>query len=339
MARVALLAGGPSSEHDVSLATGAEVLRCLRGGAHEVRPVWISRDARWVFGGTHDDLEAVIGRDGGLHQDDALAALAASGEVAYLALHGPFGEDGRVQRLLEAAGVRYTGSGAATSEMCMDKDLSKLAVAHLGGRCAKHEVLAGTRFPAWGIGKGIGYPCVVKPVGAGSSVGVSLVRDEQALRDAVTRAQAEDPSGRCMVEEFVDGREVTCGVLRRHGDVATLPLVAIQPANAFYDYDAKYLSDATRYECPASVDTEVADEITRLSRALYVGLELRGVARVDFLVPRAGGRPVFLELNTLPGFTSHSLVPMAARAAGLDPRDVVEAVLADASPPAVGTRP
>ena len=130
--------------------------------------------------------------------------------------------------------------------------VGKLAGARLGGRCAKNEIVSGARFPAWGIKRGIGYPCIVKPVGSGSSVGVTLVTDAQDLRAAVTHAQAEDPSGRCMVEEFVRFREVTAPVLRRAGALGTLPLAAIIPPGVVYDYEAKYPSAATPHRCPAA---------------------------------------------------------------------------------------
>lgn len=333
MARVMLLAGGPSSEHEVSLSSSRELLRLLRERRHEACPVWISRDTRFVVGAPSDALDDVVDRSGGRAPSDVLPAWRRRGDVAFLGLHGPFGEDGTVQRLLEEAGVSYTGSGPAASELCMDKALTKLAVARLGGRCAKHEVLSGGRHMTWGIGKAMGYPCIVKPVGAGSSVGLSLVHSQDELSAAVRAAQAADPSGRCMVEEYIRGREVTCAVLRRAGALVTLPLVAILPAGPLYDYEAKYHSPATRYECPAAVPPDTAREIEDVSRALYEGLALRGAARIDFLVEPEGGRPVFLEANTLPGFTDHSLVPMAARAAGWTAADVVDAILADASVP------
>jgi D-alanine-D-alanine ligase len=329
LVNVAILAGGPSSEHEVSLSTSSEMLSVLRAGGHAVRPVLIAHDNRWAVGGREDDFD--IDERGG-SRELALESLRTQGEIACLGLHGPFGEDGTVQRLLEDAGIPYTGSGHIASTLGMDKELSKLAAAKLGARTASHEVLVGSQIPVHAIQRGIGYPCFVKPVTAGSSVGVARVETEEALRAAVPAAQAEDAGGRCMVEALVTGSEVTCAVLRVDEQLVTFPLVAIEPSEIFYDYHAKYSSNETRYTCPADVPETTAAEIEALSRALYEGLELRGVARLDFIVQEDGKLPIFLEVNTLPGFTTHSLVPMAARAAGWTSLQVLEAVLADAEP-------
>ena len=337
---VAVLAGGPSAEHEVSLQTGAEMAAQLRAGGLPARPVFITRDNVWHFGAPGGGFDAAA-RAPGLSLDAALDELARSGETALLALHGAFGEDGRLQRLFEQRGLRFTGSGSAASEIGMDKDLSKLAASRLGAHCARHELV--TLPPGAGAGKVpvnrllklIGLPCVAKPVCGGSSVGVGRVRREEELPPAVLAACAADPAGRAMVEEWQQGTEVTCGVLRRDGAVIALPLVSIRPAgDAFYDYHAKYVAEDTRFDCPAPVSDAVREAIVRVSRGLYEGLELRGVMRADFIVRSADDVPVFFELNTLPGFTSHSLVPRAAGVAGISRLDVLLALLAD-----VGTEP
>jgi len=212
----------------------------------------------------------------------------------------------------------------------MDKELSKVAASKLGAHTATHEVVSGARVPVARLAKVVGLPCFVKPVRGGSSVGVSRVRSEAELEPAVRRAQAEDDRGQALVEAAIDGTEVTCGVLRLAGRLTCLPLIAIRPAGeAFYDYHAKYVAEDTRFECPASVPAAARAEIEQVSTALFAALELRGVTRFDFIL-RRDGVPLFLELNTLPGFTSHSLVPLAARAAGRTPLDVLEACLQDA---------
>jgi D-alanine-D-alanine ligase len=329
MSTVAVLAGGPSSEHEVSLDTGREMLAVLADAGQVARPVWIDHDGGWVLGETGEALDALLSREP-QSAAEALQQLATDEATALLALHGPFGEDGTVQALLEQAGVPYSGSGPTASELCMDKALSKLAATQLGGRCASHEVIQGGRRPLWGISRGIGYPCVVKPVGAGSSVGVSLVQDEQSIEAAIVAAQAADPVGRCMVEAYIPGVEVSCPVLRVAGEVTTLPCVAIRPTQAFYDYEAKYESDETRYDCPAPMDDATRGEIEALARGLYEGLDLRGVVRLDVILREDDGAPLFLELNTLPGFTSHSLVPMAAREAGMDQARLLELLIEEA---------
>lgn len=333
MVDVAVIAGGPSPEHEVSLETSAEFLRLLRSRGHRARPVLVDRDEQWHFGAS--DADAPDGRFDGLPSeaaalttDAALKRLADSGEVAFLGLHGLWGEDGQVQARLAAAGVPFTGSDAQPSRDAFDKEIAKMGASKLGGWCAKHVVLEGERLPAWGIGKGIGYPVFVKPVCGGSSVGVTRVEREEDLEAATRLARGHDPDDRCMVEEAVIGPEVTCAVIHEDGTYRPLPLIGIQADGSFYDYRAKYESDATRLG-PHDQPPEVVEEIQRLSCQLAAGLGLRGVARVDFLVG-ADGRPRFLEINTLPGFTSHSLVPLAAKEAGLEPAEVVEALLRDA---------
>jgi len=327
---VVILAGGPSSEHEVSLATSAEMLKVLRAGGYSVRPVLIGQDNSWAVGGPEDDFQIA---DRANTCEAALENLRSQGEIACLGLHGPFGEDGTVQRLLEQAGIPYTGSGPTASRLGMDKELSKIAATKVGARTASHEILVGSRFPAWGIRRGIGYPCFVKPVTSGSSVGVARVGTEESLLKAIPAAQTEDSGGRCMVEALVEGLEVICAVLRVDNSLVSFPLVAIQPAETFYDYHAKYSSSETRYTCPADVSDATRTEIETISRNLYGILELHGVVRMDFIVRADSDEPIFLEVNTLPGFTTHSLVPMAAHAAGWTSLQVLEAVLADRRPP------
>lgn len=325
---VAVLAGGPSAEHEVSLQTGSEVLGQLRSGGLAARPVFLSRENAWSFGRPGQHF-AELAAPAALPLEAGLAALAASHEVAYLGLHGRFGEDGQIQRLLEARGIPFTGSGSRASRIGMDKELSKQAAARAGARCAPHVVLF-PGAPTAPLLSAVGLPCIVKPVRGGSSVGVTLVRREADLAGAIELAASEDDAGRALVEGWVDGVEVTCGVLRLAGAVRTLPLIAIRPASGgLYDYHAKYLADDTAFECPARIPDSAVSAIETVSSALYSALELRGVARMDFIVRKADHAPVFLELNTLPGFTSHSLVPRAAAVAGLRGLDVLRAVLVD----------
>jgi D-alanine-D-alanine ligase len=329
---VAVLAGGPSVEHDVSLQTGTEILTHLRGGPYTVRPVLISRDNVWRLGA---ETEAFTGLGAARELDAAAAleALHARGDVAFIGLHGRFGEDGQLQQLLEERGMRFTGSGSHASAIGMDKELSKLAASKVGAHCAAHEIVEAGRVPVQRLLRVVGLPCVVKPVRGGSSVGVRRVERSEELTPAVEHAVAEDDRGQAMVEAWMAGTEVTCAVLRVRGAIRRLPLVAIHPAgDRFYDYHAKYIAEDTVLECPARLDPATAREIGRVSEGLYAALELRGMVRMDFIVRKEAGMPVFLELNTLPGFTSHSLVPRAAEAAGMNRRDVLEAVLADAEP-------
>lgn len=328
--RVAVLAGGPSSEHEVSLQTSAFVLSCLMERGHEVLPVLITLERRWRLGAPGSRFEDLASTTEALDEATALEVLRAESVTLFNGLHGPFGEDGQLQRLLSRAELRFTGSGAAPSELGMDKELSKIAASRLGAVTAKHLTLErGASVPPV-LARDLGLPFVVKPRSAGSSVGVSLVRAADQIAPAVAAALAADPDGRALAEEYVDGVELACTVFRRGAELVVLPIVSVHPAAEFYDYEAKYASELTRYACPAEIPTDAAESIAEVSRALYEGLQLRGVTRIDFLLPE-GGAPVFIELNTLPGFTSHSLVPMAARAAGLEPGELLEHVLRDTS--------
>lgn len=329
---VAVLAGGPSVEHEVSLQTGANMLALLREGGHRAAPVFIDRANRWRFGDATASLEVLAGESApGLPLDEALRRLAAGGVIACLGLHGAFGEDGQLQRRLEDLGVPFTGAGSEASAIGMDKELSKLAATRVGARTAAHERVGPGKVPRARLLSTVGLPCFVKPVRGGSSVGVSRVARAEELEAAVRGAQAQDARGEALVEAAVEGLELACAVLRDGGALRCLPPVAILPAGgAFYDYHAKYEADDTRLVCPADVTAATRAEVERVAAALHAGLQLRGVARVDFIVRASDAAPVFIEVNTLPGFTGHSLVPLAARAAGLSPRHVLECALAEA---------
>ena len=324
-----VIVGGPSSEHAVSLVTGAEMLTRLRDGGRSARPVLITHGGRWHLGDARDavgDLPGRVARSAA----DVLEQLHDDGDVAVLGLHGRFGEDGSVQRLLEEADVPYTGSGPIASAICMDKDLSKRAALEVGAHCATHVVVDTLPAPLKRLESQVGLPCVVKPVCGGSSVATSIVRHREDLPAALRAACSEDPDGRALVEAFVPGHELTCAVLRRDGEAWCLPLVAIEPrGGSFYDYRAKYESDETRLVCPAPVTGDIVDDIERVSLGLHAALQLRGVVRLDFMLAPGASRAAFLEVNTLPGMTSHSLVPLAARAAGLGGPELMELLLAD----------
>jgi len=239
-------------------------------------------------------------------------------------LHGEFGEDGRVQAVLDDMGLPYAGAGRAASELAIDKHAAKARLAAAGvpvpvgiqlsgpSVYSGADILAERRLDeALAVGN-LAFPVVVKPNARGSSVGVSLVRERSALSEAVRRAFEVDND--VLVEEYVDGRELTAGYL----DGAMLPLVELAPDGVFYDYHAKYRSDKTRYFCPAELSGSMGRHIQELGKRGVEALGARDLARVDFLLPAGPRGPVALEINTAPGFTSHSLLPMAARAAGLD---------------------
>lgn len=293
---VAVLLGGMSSERDVSLASGGAVATALRSRGHQVVEIDAGRDLAQQL------------RDSGA-------------DVAVIMLHGTFGEDGCVQGLLEVMGIPYTGSSVRASAVAMDKVLTKRILASAGLPVAADVVLSPeearntTALP-------LDYPVVVKPAAQGSSVGISIARDAAEL---VRALQAAAPMGQVLVEAFVAGPEVTVSFL----DGRALPPVEIRPHEGFYDYTNKYTSGRTSYICPAEIDEQMSAHLQTMARQACGLLGVEGVARVDFLLG-GGADPVLLEVNTVPGMTALSLVPMAAREAGLSFEDLAERILATA---------
>ena len=290
--KVAVLFGGTSAEREVSLNSGSRVLAALRGqgiDAHGFDPA-----------------------------ERALVELKAFDRV-FIALHGRHGEDGTIQGALELLGIPYTGSGVLASALAMDKFRTKLLWQAAGLPVPEYAVLdADSDFAD--VEEELGLPLFVKPAREGSSIGITKVMARDGLAAAYAAAARHDPL--VLAERGVMGGEYTVGIL---GDAA-LPIIKIEPATEFYDYDAKYLRDDTRYLCPCGLAPAVEQRIRHAALEAFRILGGRGWGRVDFLMDE-DGRHYFLEANTSPGMTDHSLVPMAARAAGLDYPALVRRVL------------
>jgi D-alanine-D-alanine ligase len=292
--KVAVLFGGSSAEREVSLKSGAAVLAALqRSGvdAHAFDPAVRS-------------LEAL--RDEGF-------------ERVFIALHGRGGEDGTVQGALELLGIPYTGSGVLASALGMDKWRTKLVWQSAGLPVPAYRLLDADS--DWeNVVQALGLPLFVKPANEGSSVGISKVKALAELASAYREAARHDPL--VIAESFVGGGEYTAAIL---GDQA-LPVIKVEPASEFYDYEAKYLRDDTRYLCPCGLSAEREAEIQQLAKQAFALIGGQGWGRVDFLMGE-DGRPYLLEINTSPGMTDHSLVPMAARQAGISFEQLVLQVL------------
>ena len=323
--RIVVLMGGASSERAVSLATGRGVVRAFRDRGHEVLAVDPATGERLELEGT---AAPAIGEAPPETPDGTSAAVRESrlalarsddvldGDVVFVALHGGAGEDGTLQALLDLAGVRYTGSGMLASALAMDKTRAKIMMKALGVPSPKGKLLRRTgphSLDPKGLG---GYPLVVKPNREGSSVGVFLVRDDDDLTKALEEAFR---FGDVLVETYIPGRELTVAVL---GGKA-LPVVEIVPEDGWYDYRHKYTKGHTQYHVPADLPPDIATELARLAEKAYQALGCAGVARVDFRLDDTG-QAFCLEVNTIPGLTETSLVPMAARAAGIGYGDLVE---------------
>lgn len=310
--RVAVLMGGMSSEHDVSLRSGAGVVGAIDREWYEPVPVVIGRDGTWTIA---DAAPCSI--------FDALPRLRDLGiGCVFIALHGPYGEDGRIQGLLDLLDLPYTGSGCAASALAMDKVRCKAVVRAQGIRVAGHVALDRE---TWAIDSGavidavrtdIGFPCIIKPSRQGSSVGIAIPQSEAEFRAGVEKVLEVDDY--IMIEEFVSGTEVTCAVLHAEesGMIRPLPVTEIRPKTAaWFDYEAKYTPGATEEITPAQIPEQTADRVRDTAAYVHDIVGCRGWSRSDFIIDAEG--PVWLEVNTVPGLTPTSLFPQAAAAAGI----------------------
>jgi D-alanine-D-alanine ligase len=280
--------GGRSSEHEISLGSARSVVEGLDRERYEVVPVEIPRAGPWLPG------------------SEVLAGV----DVVFPVLHGPFGEDGTVQGLLELADVAYVGAGVTASALAMDKDLFKSVLRDKGIPVARSVTLRrGDQQTS-----PFGFPCVVKPARLGSSVGISIVRSANELPAAVELAFAHDE--KVLVEEFLDGVEVECSVLGNLDPVASVPGEIVPLASDWYDYEAKYAEGGMELVVPARIPAETAARVQELAVAAFVASDCEGMARVDFFV-RPGGEVVVNELNTIPGFTATSVYAKLFEASGL----------------------
>jgi D-alanine-D-alanine ligase len=294
--RVAVLYGGRSAEREVSLKSGAAVLAALQASGVDA-----------------------FGIDVG---EDLLARLAAERiDRAFIVLHGRGGEDGSMQGLLECLGIPYTGSGVLASALAMDKLRTKQVWQSLGLPTPRHAALASIADCEQAAAT-LGFPLMVKPAHEGSSIGMARVTTLEALIEAWQAASTFD--AQVLVEQWISGPEFTVAML---GD-QVLPPIRLGTSHSFYDYEAKYLADDTRYQVPCGLPVEQEAELRALTARACEAIGTRGWARAD-VMQDAEGRFWLLEVNTVPGMTDHSLVPMAAQAAGLDFNQLVLSILAD----------
>lgn len=321
MARVLLLFGGRSSEHEVSCASAVLVHDALVEGGHRVIPVGIARDGAWHLSDATFRPFRADGRTVELSVPAGVLRVVdheAEFDVVFPVLHGPQGEDGIVQGLLETCGVPYVGCGVLGSALSMDKDLAKRVVEAAGiettpwQRVFRHDWDMGQRSVMDGAAHTLGYPMFVKPSAQGSSIGVQRVEDEIRLKDAINSAFRYD--SKVIIERAVDGREIEVGVL--DGPRASVPGEVIVE-NGFYTYDAKYAGDSSRFEAPAQLSEAAARRVRILAEQVFAELGLSGLARVDFFYDRVSRRFLFNEVNALPGFTSISGFPKMWIASGM----------------------
>jgi D-alanine-D-alanine ligase len=300
--KVGVLFGGRSAEREISLISGNGVLQALKSRGIDAHPF-----------------------DPGTH---SLADLAAQGfDRVFIALHGRYGEDGSLQGALEQLGIPYTGSGVMASSVGMDKITTKKLWLMEGVPTPKYATVdADTDLDA--LVAELGLPLIVKPPLEGSSIGITKVTDRDQLADAIALVASMDDA--VLAEQFVTGREFTVAVLGQGAAARALPIVEIVAPEGKYDYQNKYFTDDTQYHCPAPLPDELTQEIQRHAVNAYRAIGCEGWGRVDVLVRESDMRPFLLEVNTSPGMTTHSLVPMAARAVGIGYEDLCVEILRSA---------
>lgn len=346
---VALLFGGKSSEHEISVISARAVAAAIDTSRYRVLPCYIARDGRWFLDGLARevlelDLAALMRSssqpEAARHLHSMVLAagqepfgfdFAEAGiDLAFLLLHGTYGEDGRVQGLLEILGVPYTGCGTAASALTMDKALAKLAVHDAGIAVAPSITLTRTDWQddrASFIAEAsqrLAFPLFVKPANLGSSVGISKVRTPEGLQEAIELACSLDT--KVLIEQAVTGREIEVAVIGNDRPEAS-PCGEIEPGGDFYDFDDKYMGDSARLFIPARLPEPLQAEVRAAALKAYRALGCSGMSRVDFFVDETKGTVVFNEVNTIPGFTDISMYPRLMQAAGISFTDLTDRLI------------
>lgn len=300
--KVGVFFGGKSSEHEISLISGGEVVKNLNKNKYQIVPVFVSKDGQsWQVGKNKKSL-------------DSPATIKKLIDIAFIAMHGPFGEDGTIQGLLEMYGIPYTGSGVLASSLGMDKIYSRNIFTHKGLLVPKTIVYKkGDKLPK------TNYPLFIKPVNQGSSIGTSKVRNQKELLKALKVALKF--GDRALIEEFLDGTEITGGVL---GNEA-LPIVEIVPKKDFFDYEAKYHADLTDEIVPARISPKLTKKAQQAALDAFNAIGCRAFGRVDMII--RGNDVYVLEVNTIPGLTPVSLLPKAAKATGISYSQLLDKII------------
>lgn len=305
--RVALIYGGRSGEHEISVRSADSIRAGLDPTRYEVLDFLIGGDGRWSPHAILPDFGAEISVD-----------------VVFPALHGPFGEDGTIQGLLELAGIPYVGSGVLASAVCMDKVMTKRVCREAGLPTVEFLTLTRGSFDPSSLAIPFGFPAFVKPVNLGSSVGITKAKNADELRIALQTAAQYDR--KLLVERGITGREFECAVLGGPEPRAAMPCEII-PSQEFYTYEDKYILDTARIELPAKLSSEQIAEMQRIAVAAFEAVGCEGLARVDFLMEGKSGQLYINEINTMPGFTSISMFPKMWEHSGIPFRDLLDRLI------------
>jgi len=344
--RVAVLFGGRSGEHDVSIQSARSILGALDPERYETVPVYLDPSGRWTtqdetagaLAGNHEHTAQPLADAGETPgplvtiapvPPPALAERMRNIDVVFPVIHGTNGEDGTLQGLLELAGLPYVGSGVLGSAVGMDKVTAKAVFRHHGLRIGNYLLVTRSSWRTHPedarqrIERQLGYPCFVKPSNLGSSVGVSKVHDASELSGALELAARYDR--RIIVEQYLPGREIECSVLGNDDPIASV-VGEVIPGHEFYNYEAKYVDDSSRLLIPAPLTPEQSDEIRRTAITAYTAIDCAGLARVDFFL--VDGTLYLNEINTIPGFTRISMYPKLWEASGVSYADLVDRLIA-----------
>ena len=350
--RIGIVFGGRSGEHEVSLASAASVMANLDSEKYEAVPIGITKEGSWLLG---TEPKQLIAAQQDVHEDVALESSKAvtltgdprlrrlipvqSGEelgsqgavdVIFPVLHGTYGEDGALQGLLEMANVPYVGCGVLGSALGMDKEKMKMIFQRVGlpvGDFLVYRRSQWERAPEPimdAIEQRLGYPCFVKPVNLGSSVGVSKAHDRAELQRAINEAAEYDR--KIIIEHNINCRELECSVLGNEEPIASV-VGEVVSSNEFYDYRAKYIDNKSQIVIPADIPQTAAEEVRRQSVQAFLALDLSGLARVDFFLERETGQVYINEVNTMPGFTAISMYPKLWEASGLSYAELLDRLI------------
>ncbi len=348
---VALLFGGRSGEHEVSLQSAASVLAAIDSRKYEVLPIAITQEGRWLAGNNPDAAPTVEGLAGLFRQGKPVIAsvdprgprllsldrssavrprFSGKVDVVFPLLHGTFGEDGTVQGLLELAGIPYVGAGVLASAAGMDKDIMKRLFRDNGMPVADWVAVLRQEWQAHPAKvrliarRKIGYPAFVKPANLGSSVGISKAGLARDLAAALNLAARYDR--KILIEKAINAREIECAVLGNDQPQASLP-GEVLPLNEFYDYEAKYLREGSKLLIPAPLSKRQTRRVRELALQAFKAIDCSGMARVDFLLDRKSGRIIVSEINTIPGFTSISMYPKLWEASGIPYAELIDRLI------------
>lgn len=317
---IAILAGGESSEWQISLKSASQVEQIIDRTKYTTYKITI-RGGRWYHTDKQNREWDVDRNDFSLDMDGAKVKL----EYALIIIHGTPGEDGRIQGYLDMMNIPYSSSGFVTSVITFDKSACKRAVAGTGVNLAKEIILDGSEKPNTShIVNTLGLPLFVKPNASGSSFGVTKVKKEEDLIPAIENALKE--SDRALLEEFIEGREISCGVMVAGGKEYIFPITELVCQTEFFNYEAKYQGLSNEIT-PADLEQEVVKEVNRMTLSVYKTLRCRGIARVDFII--RGKTPYMIEINTVPGMSAQSIIPQQAAAMGMSMTELFNIIIED----------